>query len=206
MYSLGTICIFSEDTQLLYEQAAYLTDKNYLVFATPNVYKFVRYTQELQPNLLIVDMDAQALQDEKILAYLRTYRANMHKPVLLLGTHLDRCYRGVAHYLTKPFPLVELEKIVQSYCQGNQQHDVLLVDNCVNKDSQIIEELKHQNLSCFEVSDTNAARYYLLKNKPKCICLNLPYDQCTRVEPKLQHNKIFFVDNYKQVKNLARLI
>lgn len=206
MVKAGTICIFSEDTDLLYEQSVRLFDKGYLVFTTPNVYKFVKYAQELQPDVLIFDMDAKAMQDARVIDYLERYRYQSHKPVLMLGRRLDRCYRGVAHYEEKPYTLKDFDEIIESYCKGNKQHDVLLIDNCFSKDKKIKEAIIHQKLSCFEVSDADAARYYLQKNHPKCICLNMPYDECTKVEPKIQHDKIFFVDNYKQVKNLARLI
>lgn len=203
---IGTICIFSEDPSVLYEQAARLTDEDYLVFATSNIYKFVQYIRELQPDLIIVDTDAQALQDKRVITYLRKYRFKMHKPVLMIGSYFDRCYHGVAHYLQKPYVWEKLNDIIESYCLGHKQHDVLLIDNCSSKDDKIRNEILNQDLSCFEVSDADAARSYLLKNNPKCICLNLPYDECVRVEPKIQHNKIFFVDNYKQVKNLAGLL
>jgi len=202
----GTICIFSEDTELLYEQTTRLTDEGYLVFSTANIYQFVKYARELQPNLIVVDTDAKALNDEHVLAYLRRYRHRTNKPVLMIGSKLDRCYQGVAHYAQKPYALEHLNDIIESYCQGNKKHDVLLIDDCAHKDNKIKEAIVEQNLSCFEVSDTNAARYYLLKNNPRCICLNLPYEKCAQMESKIQHGKIFFVDNYKQVKNLARLI
>lgn len=206
MARLGTICVFSEDPDILYEQTARLNDKNYLVFATSNIYKFVKYSRELQPDLLIFDVDAQALQNEKVLQYLRHYRTYTHKPVVLLGSKFDRCYEGVAHYEQKPCSQERMDEIIESYCRGNKQHDVLLIDDCVGKDDKIREALQQQKLSYFEVSDTHAARRYLLKNTPRCICLNLPYDKCVQVEPKIEHQKIFFVDNYQQVKNLSRLI
>lgn len=203
MFEAGTICIFSEDSDLLYEQTARLSDKNYLVFATSNVYKFVRYAGELLPDVLIIDTDAKALHDEQVLAYLRRYRSRANSPVLLVGSSFDRCYRGIAHYAQKP---QNFDEILDSYCRGNKEHDVLLIDDCFNKDDKIRETILGQNLSCFQVSDADAARRYLRKNHPRCICLNMPYDKCTKVEPRINHDKIFFVDNYKQVKNLSRLI
>lgn len=202
----GIICIFSEDSNLLYEQTARLSDKGYLVFSTANVYKFVRYAQELQPDLIVFDMDAKAMQDEKVMDYLQRYRYHSHTPVLMLGKRLDRCYQGVAHYEQKPYTLKDFDEIIESYCQGNRQHDVLLIDDCVHKDGKIKNAILSQKLSCFEVSDADAARSYLQKNHPRCICLNMPYDKCAKIESKISHDKIFFVDNYKQVKNLARLI
>jgi DNA-binding response OmpR family regulator len=203
---IGVICIFSEDSNLLYEQTARLSDKGYLVFSTANVYKFVRYAQELQPDLIVFDMDAKAIQDERVVAYLQRYQYQSHKPVLMLGKHFDRCYQGVAHYEQKPYTLKDFDDIIDSYCKGNRQHDVLLIDDCVHKDDKIRDTILGQNLSCFEVSDADAARYYLQKNHPRCICLNMPYDKCAKIESKIGHDKVFFVDNYKQVKNLARLI
>lgn len=206
MLKSGTICIFSEDQSLLYEQTARLNDQGYLVFSTSNIYQFVKYARELLPDLIIVDTDAKALTDEQVLSYLRRYRHKTNKPILMLGTRLDRCYQGVAHYAQKPYALQNLDDIIESYCRGHKHHDVLLIDECVNKDAKIKEAIISQNLSCFEVSDTNAARFYLQKNNPRCICLNLPYDKCSQIETKIEHDKIFFVDNYKQVKNLSRLI
>lgn len=206
MRKLGSICIFSEDNELLYEQPSRLADKGYLVFSTSNAYKFVRYARELQPDLIVVDIDAKALQDEKVLSYLRKYRQRATKPVLLIGSKLDRCYKGVAHYAQKPYALHNFDDIVESYCRGNKRHDVLLIDECASKDKKVKNTILNQNLSCFEISDPAAAREYLLKNHPRCICLNMPYDACSRMESKLKHDKIFFVENYKQVENLARLI
>ena len=206
MFKAGTICIFSEDTDLLYEQAARLQDKGYLVFATSNVYKFVKYTWELQPELLVIDVDASALNDRRVQAYLRRYHTLYRRPILMVGRRFDRCYHGIAHYLQKPYSLAMFDEIVESYCGGHKQHDVLLIDECDSRDERIKDEINRQHLSFFEVSDAEAARYYLMKNHPKCVCLNMPYDKCAAMEDKFPHEKIFFVENYKQVKNLAGLI
>lgn len=206
MKYLGIVCIFSEDATLLYEQSKRLSDKNYLVFATSNIYKFVKYVKELQPDIMVFDMDARALIDRRVWAFLRKHSTLDHKPVLMVGKHLDRCYNGIAHYEVKPYAIKNFDDIVDSYCRGNKKHDVLLIDECNHSNKKIKDEISSQNLSCFEVQDTNAARYYLLKNNPRCICLNLPYEKCIKLEPYLQHEKIFFVENSSQVKNLARLI
>lgn len=206
MKQFGVVCIFSEDSDLLFEQTIRLRDKGYLVFATPNIYKFVRYAKELQPDLIIVDMDASAMRDSHVLEYLRNYKRLTDKPILMVGKHFNHCYVGIAHYATKPYVLKALDEIVESYCRGNKKHDVLLVDECINADGKIKKAILEQNLSCFEIADTNAACYYLKKNNPRCICINLPYDKCVEAEQKLKHNKIFFVENYKQLKNLSRLI
>lgn len=206
MLKKGTVCVFSEDPQVLYEQNAYLEDKNYLVFSTSNIYKFVQYVRELQPDVLVFDTDAKVMQDGTVLAYLRKYKQKTHRPILVIGKQFDRCYQGVAHYQQKPYSMDVLEDILESYCCGNKQHDVLLIDECASKDENVKKTIAQQNLSCFEVSDPVAARRYLLKNKPRCICLNLPYDKCMKMGAKLEHDKIFFVDNYNQVKNLSGII
>ena len=206
MNTLGTICVFSEDANLLFEQTIRLKDKKYLVFATSNIYKFVKYARELQPDIMIVDIDASALKDYHMVEYLRHYKKITDKPILLVGKNFDRCYVGIAHYARKPYLTQMIDEIIESYCLGNKKHDVLLLDDCANKDDKVKEAILQQNLSCFEVADANAANYYLKKNNPRCICINLPYDKCTKAEQKLKHDKIFFVENYKQLKNLSRLI
>jgi len=206
MKQFGIICIFSEDSDLLFEQTIRLRDKGYLVFATSNIYKFVRYAKELQPDLMIVDIDASAMRDYHVLEYMRNYKRLDDKPILMVAKNFNRCYAGIAHYATKPYALKSLDEIIESYCQGNKKHDVLLIDECIKADGRIKETILEQNLSCFEVTDTNAACYYLKKNNPKCICISLPYEKCTDAEQKLKHDKIFFVENYKQLKNLSRLI
>ena len=202
----GVVCIFSENPDVLYEQASYLRDRNYLVFSTSNVYKFVKYARELKPNVLIFDMDASVLNDDAMVSYLQHYKRNHHHPVVLIGSSFLHCYKDVAHYMQKPYLLTDLLEIVDSYCKGNQKHDVLLIDDCLSKDVGVKLAIIKQNLSCCEVSELRAARIYLTKNNPKCICLNLPIDKCMQLEDKLNHEKIFFVDNYKQVRNLARII
>ena len=176
------------------------------MFATSNIYKFVKYARELQPDLIIVDIDASAMKDSHVLGYLRNYKRLTDKPILMVGKHFNRCYAGIAHYATKPYAVQALDEIIESYCNGNKKHDVLLIDECIKANGKIKETILRQNLSCFEVTDANAAHYYLKKNTPKCICISLPYDKCIEAEKKLKHNKIFFVENYKQLKNLSVLI
>lgn len=202
----GTVCIFSEDEDILNSRFQPLASGDYQVFATSNAYNFVRYARELHPDVLIVDVDASAMQNEQTMRYLRHHRSLTNRPIVLLGRDIGACYRGIAHYEQKPLSDEKMDEIISSYCGGSQDHDVLLIDECETKDNGIKDAIEKQDLSCFEVNDGDAARYYLLKNNPKCICLNMPYDKCRKLEPKLKHDKIFFVENSRNVQNLARLI
>ena len=47
---------------------------------------------------------------------------------------------------------------------------------------------------------------YLKKNFPRCVCLYLPYEQCQEIQPQLKHDKIFYVENPRNLENLATLL
>ena len=76
------------------------------------------------------------------------------------------------------------------------------------EDLEKVEELNKEVEALYMTHHTKSdgLTYYLKKNTPKCICISLPYDKCIEAEKKLKHNKIFFVENYKQLKNLSVLI
>ena len=70
----------------------------------------------------------------------------------------------------------------------------------------ILLALGRQNLTCFEVHDLGGAKAYLKKNFPRCVCLYLPYEQCQEIQPQLKHDKIFFVENPRNLEYLATLL
>ena len=97
-------------------------------------------------------------------------------------------------------------EIIEAYCVGRKKHDVLLLDEYGEKSAAALLTLGRQNLTCFEVHDLGGAKAYLKKNFPRCVCLYLPYEQCQEIQPQLKHDRIFYVENPRNLENLATLL
>ena len=112
----------------------------------------------------------------------------------------------MAHYLSELATMEKAAEIIEAYCVGRKKHDVLLLDEYGEKSAAALLTLGRQNLTCFEVHDLGGAKAYLKKNFPRCVCLYLPYEQCQEIQPQLKHDKIFYVENPRNLENLATLL
>ena len=127
--------------------------------------------------------------------------------MLMLSEQQDLSGRyGVAHYLSELATMEKAAEIIEAYCVGRKKHDVLLLDEYGEKSAAALLTLGRQNLTCFEVHDLGGAKAYLKKNFPRCVCLYLPYEQCQEIQPQLKHDKIFYVENPRNLENLATLL
>ncbi len=209
MSAYGKICMLDDDRTALNMYSDGFRERGYEIFTTANVYKFVRYAEEIIPDILILDLNIPEAGGWQILDFIRQKKELAAIPVILLTINAERdlaASRGVAHYLRKPSPMSEVFELVETYCVGDKRHDVLLVDSYEPFDDSLCLALAKQALSCFEVHDVNAAKCYLRKNTPRCVCLQLPFERYRQIEAEIDHDKIFYVENAANLENLASLL
>lgn len=205
----GKICMLDDDSIILEMYESWLRERGYEIFATANAYKFIRYAIEMEPDLFILDLNMPDISGWEVLEAVDQVEKLKPVPVILLTVRAERDLavgRGVAHYVNKPSRMENILELVETYCVGKKKHDVLLVDGYEPLDNTMCFAITKQNLSCFEVHDVDAAKCYLRKNHPRCVCLQLPFDYYKKIEFEIEHDKIFYVENAANLENLASLL
>lgn len=205
----GKICMLDNDSVVLGMFEEGFRERGYEIFATENAYKFLQYAGEIVPDILILDLNIPEMNGWQILNSVRHIDGLDETPIILLTVNAERdlaASRGVAHYVRKPSPMGDVLELVETYCVGDKKHDVLLVDGYEPFDESLCLALAKQALSCFEVHDVNAAKCYLRKNHPRCVCLQLPFERYKQIEAEIEHDKIFYVENATNLENLASLL
>lgn len=209
MEKLGKICMLDDDISVLNLFEDWLSSRGYEILATPNVYKFLSYAKEMRPDVFVLDLNMPEISGWEVLKLLKSDEALKNIPVLMITVSRDKDlvgHNGVAHYIHKPTSLEKVMEIIEAYCIGRKEHDVLLVDRYEPVNNLVLLALVRQHLSVFEVHDLNAAKVYLDKNFPRCVCITIPYEESQEDKIQLNHNRIFYVENPENLENLAALL
>ena len=209
MKKSGKICMLDGDSEVRQLFADWCGLRNYELLATDNLFQFLRYSKEMQPDLFVLDLDMKDVSGWEVAGMLASDEGLKEIPIvmLMLSEQQDLSGRyGVAHYLSELATMEKAAEIIEAYCVGRKKHDVLLLDEYGEKSAAALLTLGRQNLTCFEVHDLGGDKAYLKKNFPRCVCLYLPYEQCQEIQPQLKHDKIFYVENPRNLENLATLL
>lgn len=146
----------------------FLTARGYEVFATTNAYKFLLYAREIAADILIIGSKNDF--DRNIISGLQKNGILSRSPLIVIADMKNqKIYPEVAHYLPLPINLEKFVDIVESYCDGGKQHDVLLAERFIESDAF---DFPNKN-SVFKVHNIDAANLYLKKNNPKNVIINL---------------------------------
>lgn len=113
---------------------------------------------------------------------------------------------GIANYLNKPLDAPGLLDVVESYCVGSKNHDILLLGDFWPESNILRTEMSRRKWVVFEVYDLEAAELYLSKNRPKAVCLGMPEDKCEQARLRLKHPLIMPLRNMQDLNNLERFI
>ena len=208
MESLGRICVFDDDAFLTAWAESRLSRYGYDVFAKSNLYQFFLYAREMQPHLLVMNIEKNRLGCRMFWDMLYDDNILQGVPVVVMvsSNHPPEKHKCISHVLSLPLSVDGLMEIAEAYCVGHKDHDVLLIDDYMSQAGSALDVLQRQSLSCFEVHNLEAAQQYLQKNFPRGICVCLPYEQCRQVEAGLTYSKIFYVENPARLKNIATLL
>ena len=207
MVKIGKICMLEENADIA-RQFQHCC-QNYELFITDNLFKFIRYAQVILPDLLMIDVGKNCELCRDVISLVTEDEILGEIPLLMLAVarrSQQENFIGIANYLTSEKPYAQTLEILETYCSGQKDYDVLLLGRYDDNTASALEVLHHQSLSCFEVHSLKGAQAFLRKNLSRCVCLYLPYDDCQKIAPHINHQKIFYVENPHHLKNLATLI
>lgn len=205
MSSKGKIFMLDDDGVILSLYQELFEAKGYDVFATTNAYKLLLYAREIKPDIFILDINMPTLSGWEVLDMIKKDEKLQEIPVIMLSVLRDAnlaLAKGAAHFLNKPLEMDALTDIVESYCLGNKNHDVLLFEDFDAVDSPFERSIKESRMSLFQVHELQAAKRYLSKNKPRVVCLCLSDEANKKAHEKLEHEHIVDVTKDGHIKDV----
>jgi len=209
MEKIGKICILDDDAVLTDWFVRSFSERGYEIFATSNVYKFLKYAREIFPDLLITNMQMAEIRSMDVLDVIAADEVLKNIPLAMFGIaaeSLQERHAGISHYLFKPVSLKKISDVFEPYCLGRKKHDLLLIDDYNPLPGSAADVLRRQNLTFFETHNLCAAQKYLSKNFPRGVCVCLPSEECRKAEAELHYEKIFYVENPARLENIATLL
>ncbi len=173
------------------------------VFFTGNAYKFIRYAQELTPDLYIINTDMENTDSHAVIEYMMSQNFSHRAPIVAVSNKLNIISDGISHYLKRSEIATLLPEITNSYCKGGQYYDVLLVEKDFSSPLSMSE---CRNLSCFKVNDSVAAQLFLGKNHTKLVAIHCPKSQYKQLKQQLKNDNAIYVENVAYLNNLVSFI
>lgn len=197
-----------DDDQIILElYRNYLEAKGYEVFATTNAYQFVRYAQEVVPEVLIMDVNMPEVLGWEVLTRIERFEKLREIPVVMLSVGFDvdlAAVKGAAHFLHKPAEMDELMEIVEAYTLGAQEKDLLLLEKYDPEFDALAEDIKRHSWSCFRLHNADVAVHYLRKNRPHLVCVRTDEAGFARVRPMLNHPKVHRIEGIDNIVDLMK--
>lgn len=209
MDKLGKVFMLDDDFILLDMYRSLLESHGFDVFTTDNAYKFILYAREIHPDIFILDINMPVMNGWEVVLRLKREARLKHIPVVMLTVQHDKRLAhayGIANYLNKPLDAPGLLDVVESYCVGSKNHDILLLGDFWPESNILRTEMSRRKWVVFEVYDLEAAELYLSKNRPKAVCLGMPEDKCEQARLRLKHPLIMPLRNMQDLNNLERFI
>ena len=174
MSKAGKVFMLDDDRIFLELYRDLLSDRGFDVFTTNNAYKFLLYGRELVPDVMFLDINMPRMNGWEVLRRIASDDIMQDIPVVMLSAEAEEdlaSARGVAHFLYKPVAVEAMMDILESYCHGNKNHDVLLIEEYEPLFNDIYERISRKR-SCFATHNLKAAKKYLKKtNLRKSVCV-----------------------------------
>lgn len=204
MSKAGKVFMLDDDHIFLELYRNLLSDRGFDVFTTNNAYKFLLYGRELVPDVMFLDINMPRMNGWEVLRRIASDDIMQDIPVVMLSAEAEEdlaSARGVAHFLYKPVAVEAMMDILESYCHGNKNHDVLLIEEYEPLFNDIYERISRKR-SCFATHNLKAAKKYLKKNQPKKICVRCTPERFEKAGNELGREDIYRVENASDIENL----
>lgn len=204
---LGRIFVYDTDKERLLKFKEYFESRGYELFGTDNIYQLLNYTRELNPNVIVFNVDENYNPVRASLSRLIPETGRSNYPIVLIKPKKFEFvyHQGVAHYLHSPFKMSDLLDIVESYCVGQKQHHVMLLNKYSEQQNKFSQKMKQTKYKCFEVHNESAAQLYLSKNNPKAVCIECS-KSFVRAPTQIAFGKIFYVDREEDVAEIQKFL
>lgn len=170
----GRVFMLDDDGVILDLYQELFEAKGYEVFATTNAYQFLRYAREIRPDILLLDVNMPVINGWEILGVIHGDALLNEIPVVMMTVSRDvdlAIAKGAAHFLQKPLELDRLFEIVDAYCLGGRNDDILLLEDFDALKSPLERSIVENSLKYFPVHGLAAAKRYLFKNHPHIVCI-----------------------------------
>ena len=176
------------------------------VFFTENAYRFVRYAQELHPDLYLINADMRNTNAEKLIEYMHKHALSELAPLIITSKRTPKFLdKGISHHIKDKNITTELPELAQTYCRGGYQYDVLLLEK--EPQMPLIPTVDTQkDWSCFKVYDPQGARLFLQKNQSRIIAVHCPTVQFQNMKKTLQIGNVVHIENVAYLNNLVSFI
>lgn len=205
MSGSGRVFILDDDKIFLEMYEDLLEARGYDVFATDNAYKFLMYGRELNPDVIFLDINMPGINGWEVLERLESDKQLQEIPVVMLTVAPDAALgsiRGAAHFLYKPLVLEEMSEILQSYCEGGKEHDILLIEDYEPLFQDLVKSIKNKKQSCFCTHNMRAAKKYLQKNHPRKIAVRYTPERFAEAEEELRRDNLRRIDSGDDLERL----
>lgn len=204
---LGRVFVYDTDKKQLDEIKEYFENRGFELFGTDNIYQLLNYARELNPNVIIFLVEENYNPVRASLSRLIPDISGRNYPIILIKPkQFEFVYhKGVAHYLHSPFKMTELLDIVESYCVGQKQHHIMLLNRYSERQNKFSQQIKKAAYKCFEVHNEGAAQLYLSKNNPQAVCIECAKG-FVKAPSQIARGKIFYVDREDDIAEIKKFL
>ena len=160
----GNIVIYNEQQNLLTDFENLLNNRMLTTFGTNNIYQFVKYSRELFPDVMILNLESSdASMLEEFHSWI-TYENKQSYPIIVLMQNNRKINVNphIAHYLILPIDAAKLAYIVESYCLGHKHHQIMLLSSYSDEYDKLHQSLDYGQYNYFEVHTYNLYSFICL--------------------------------------------
>ncbi|MBQ8481750.1 MAG: hypothetical protein IJ532_04385 [Alphaproteobacteria bacterium] len=203
----GHIFVYNNTEQNLAVLQNVLSSGIYQTFTTGNIYQFLQYAKELSPDLMIFNLDDEKKYSEETGASFNQQIRLTNFPIVLTKPHNQKfsVHSRVAHYIHLPLEIAKLQDIMESYCLGHKNHQILFLSEYRPQYDRLHRSLDIGGYTYFEVHNLEAAEIYLSKNNPQTVFVEYNPKLLT-ARHHLQHNRIFYVDRQQDITEIEKFL
>lgn len=177
----------------------------YFLFDTDNLYKFTLYNKEITPNIMLFDFAPNT--SVNFITSLERKFERTDIPIIVVSEEPKALiyHPSVSHYITHKEAPKEINDILETYCVGNKNHQILYINLRPYEKSDFSKSAQNTNYSIFEVHTIKAAQTYMQKNTPSIICINfLP--ALSKSKKIFSFPKTFYVENTQNIKEFKQFL
>ena len=203
----GRIFVYDTDKKRLSELKEFFEKRSFEMFGTDNIYQLLNYARELNPNVIIFRVEENYNPVRASLSKLIPDISGRNYPIILIKPRQFEFvyHQGVAHYLHSPFKMSDLLDIVESYCVGQKQHHLMVLNRYSEKQNKFLQQIKKAEYKYFEVHNENAAQLYLSKNSPQAVCIECAKG-FVKAPAQINLSKIFYVDRDDDIAEIKKFL
>lgn len=206
MTELGKVFLLDEDKIFLQLYEHFLTAKGYKVFTTDNPYKMMLYGREIEPDVVFMEATLPSRNQWEYLQQLEKESWIKRVPLAILSpTPLTQdSPKNIGHFLPKRMSLQKIIDIVESYCQGNKDHDVFILSDYSPTQEQELSQLRLNRNHIFMAHDLKSSKRYLSRNHPHLVVVKASPEEFETIKKELPADNIYRIDSFAEIENLVK--